>query len=230
MALRTETLADGITLVLGDCREFLDAVPPCFRVDATITDPPYGVGLKYGQFVDTPENVQAIVSAVIPKCITISKRCVLTCATRQQHFYPPPAWVLCWLNRAGAFTNPWGFTCWQPILVYGSDPFLERGLGSRPDVIEHSETAEVNGHPCPKPIRFWKKLMHRATFEGETVFDPFMGSGTTGVAAVRLGRKFTGIEIEPKYFDIACRRISDALKQPDFFIEKPKPLKQEELL
>jgi DNA modification methylase len=62
---------------------------------------------------------------------------------------------------------------------------------------------------------------------GETILDPFMGSGTTGVAAVKLGRKFIGIEIEPKYFDIACRRISEALKQPDMFIEAPKPAKQE---
>ena len=62
---------------------------------------------------------------------------------------------------------------------------------------------------------------------GETILDPFMGSGTTGVAAVKLGRKFIGIEIEPKYFDIACKRISDALKQPDMFIERPKPVKQE---
>ena len=54
-----------------------------------------------------------------------------------------------------------------------------------------------------------------------------MGSGTTGVAAVALGRKFTGIEIQQEYFDIACRRISEALKQPDMFIEKPKPAKQE---
>ena len=63
----------------------------------------------------------------------------------------------------------------------------------------------------------------------ETILDPFMGSGTTGVAAVKLGRKFIGIEIEPKYFDIACRRISEALKQPDMFIEKPKPAVQEAL-
>ena len=55
-----------------------------------------------------------------------------------------------------------------------------------------------------------------------------MGSGTTGVAAVKLGRKFIGIEIEPKYFDIACRRISEALKQPDLFIEKPKPIEREQ--
>lgn len=57
-----------------------------------------------------------------------------------------------------------------------------------------------------------------------------MGSGTTGVAAVKLGRKFIGIEIEPKYFDIACRRISEALKQPDMFIERPKPAKQDSML
>ena len=61
----------------------------------------------------------------------------------------------------------------------------------------------------------------------QTILDPFMGSGTTGVAAVKIGRKFIGIEIEPKYFDIACRRISEALKQPDFFIECPSPAKQE---
>ena len=54
-----------------------------------------------------------------------------------------------------------------------------------------------------------------------------MGSGTTGVAAVKMGRKFIGIEIEPKYFDVACRRISDALKQPDMFVAPPKPAKQE---
>jgi site-specific DNA-methyltransferase (adenine-specific)/modification methylase len=58
------------------------------------------------------------------------------------------------------------------------------------------------------------------------IFDPFMGSGTTGVAAVKLGRKFIGIEINTTYFDIGCRRISEALKQLDMFIEKPKPAEQ----
>lgn len=57
---------------------------------------------------------------------------------------------------------------------------------------------------------------------GGCVVDPFMGSGTTGVAAAATGRRFTGIEIDPSYFDIACRRISEALKQPDMFIETPK--------
>jgi site-specific DNA-methyltransferase (adenine-specific)/modification methylase len=57
-----------------------------------------------------------------------------------------------------------------------------------------------------------------------TILDPFMGSGTTGVAAMRLGRKFVGIEIEPRYFDIACRRIEDAQKQADMFM---KPVEED---
>jgi site-specific DNA-methyltransferase (adenine-specific) len=82
-------------------------------------------------------------------------------------------------------------------------------------------------HPCPKPAVYMDWLATFASLPGETILDPFMGSGTTGVAAVKLGRKFIGIEIEPKYFDIACKRISEALKQPDMFIERPKSAKQE---
>lgn len=62
--------------------------------------------------------------------------------------------------------------------------------------------------------------------DGHTILDPFMGSGTTGVACAKLGRRFIGIEIEPKYFDIACKRIEDAYKQPDLFIERPKPVQE----
>lgn len=62
------------------------------------------------------------------------------------------------------------------------------------------------------------------------IVDPFMGSGTTGVAAVKAGRKFTGIELEPTYFDLACRRIEAALKQPDMFVTPPQPMIQQELL
>jgi DNA modification methylase len=74
-------------------------------------------------------------------------------------------------------------------------------------------------------------MVNRVSFEGETVLDPFMGSGTTGVACVRLGRKFIGIELEPRYFDIACKRISDELRRPRLDLGEPvqKP-KQEALL
>jgi len=131
----------------------------------------------------------------------------LTCATRQIHLYPPTTWVLCWLNRAGSYANPWGFTCWQPILVYGPDPFLRRGLGSRPDVIEHSETAEKNGHPCPKPEGFWKKVLARVAMPGDSVFDPFMGSGTTLRVAKDAGMQAVGVELEERYCEIAANRM-----------------------
>jgi DNA modification methylase len=104
--------------------------------------------------------------------------------------------------------NPWGFTCWQPILAYGCDPFLEKSMGSRPDVIEHSETSEKNGHPCPKPLGFWKRVLERGSVSGEDiVLDPFMGSGTTLRACKDSGRRCVGIEIEEKYCEIAANRL-----------------------
>lgn len=87
-----------------------------------------------------------------------------------------------------------------------------------------------NLHPAIFPVDFASHLIRTFSDSGNIILDPFMGSGTTGVAAVKLGRKFIGIEIEPKYFDIACRRISETLKQPDMFIEQPKVSHQMTLL
>lgn len=85
----------------------------------------------------------------------------------------------------------------------------------------------IAAHPARFPVAFARELIAPFSDPGQIVCDPFMGSGTTGVAAVKLGREFIGIELEPTYFDIACRRISEALKQPDMFIAPPKPAKQE---
>ncbi len=74
-----------------------------------------------------------------------------------------------------------------------------------------------------------KWVLEQLPPDARTIIDPMMGSGTTGVAAVKLGHPFTGIEPVPKYFDISCRRIEQALRQPDLFIEKPKPPTQEKL-
>lgn len=196
----------GITIYHADCREVLSELP---KVDLVLTDPPYGIGLEYGTFVDTPENVRQVVSDVIPSCIGMSKRTLLTCGTRQQSMYPEPTWVMCWLNRAGAGMNPWGFTCWQPILCYGKDPYLENCKGSMSDVIEHSEASPKNGHPCPKPVKFWSKLLSRGSvLETDVVLDPFMGSGTTLEVAKQLGRRAIGIEIEERFCEIAAQRLS----------------------
>jgi site-specific DNA-methyltransferase (adenine-specific) len=78
---------------------------------------------------------------------------------------------------------------------------------------------EVGLHPTQKPVDLFLYLAETYTNTNDLVLDPFMGSGTTGVAAIRLGRRFIGIEIEPKYFDIARRRIEAELAQPDMFVE-----------
>jgi adenine-specific DNA-methyltransferase len=83
-------------------------------------------------------------------------------------------------------------------------------------------------HPTQKPISMMTHIVETSTRAGGSILDPFMGSGTTGVACVQLGRKFIGIELEPKYFDIACRRISDELKRPRLDLGEPvaKPVQE----
>jgi len=83
-------------------------------------------------------------------------------------------------------------------------------------------------HPTEKPLSLMSEIVTLFTTEGSIVCDPFAGSGTTGVASVKLGRRFVGIELDPKYFDIACKRIERALAEPDFFVERPAPAKQEQ--
>ena len=222
--MRVEQIG-AATLYCGDSR---DLIPTLTCVDAVITDPPYGVNLgsganssstktAYASFDDTPENVSAVCVPIIRSCVERFGRVALTPGVKNMFAYPKPSHVGSFFYPSGAGCNSWGFSCWQPIFYYGKDPF--GGKGSRPDSKESCESAEKNGHPCPKPIGQMKWLLNRASLPDETVLDPFMGSGTTGVAAVQMGRKFIGIEREPKYFDIACKRIEDAQRQGDFFVE-----------
>lgn len=77
-------------------------------------------------------------------------------------------------------------------------------------------------HPTEKPIPLMREILHDFTNPGETILDPFMGSGTTGVACAKMGRRFIGIELDRKYFDIACERITKAYAQGDMFVERPR--------
>ena len=97
-----------------------------------------------------------------------------------------------------------------------------------PAPVTWNSTSHGRAHPHEKPVALISALL--AKCPGKTILDPFMGSGSTGAACVQSGRRFIGIEIEPKYFDIACKRIEAATKQPDLFIEQPSPAKQLNLL
>jgi site-specific DNA-methyltransferase (adenine-specific) len=90
--------------------------------------------------------------------------------------------------------------------------------------------ADRPDHPCPKPLRLMQSLVSDYSDVGETILDPFMGSGTTGVACAKLGRSFIGIEMEEKYFEIACQRIRDALSQTDMFVPAVAALTQAKFL
>lgn len=101
--------------------------------------------------------------------------------------------------------------------------------GGRRNVFTHpcQPPDRTGEHPTEKPVSLMRDLVTLFSDFGQTICDPFMGSGTTGVACAKLGRKFIGIELEPKYFDIACRRIEEAYRQPRLFTEPaPKPVQQ----
>lgn len=113
----------------------------------------------------------------------------------------------------------------------GSGVSRWNGGGGKNYLIEpRSAQKSESEHPTEKPLALMLRILDLFTDPGELICDPFMGSGSTGVAAIKLGRGFVGIERDPKYFDIACRRLSDALARPDLFVAAPPKEKQESLL
>lgn len=100
--------------------------------------------------------------------------------------------------------------------------------GTVPNILAQMPPRERQ-HPNEKPIEIIEQLVRTHSSDTDTILDPFMGSGTTGVACAKLGRKFIGIELVPKYFDIACRRIEQAYAQPDMFIRQAPAAKQEKM-
>jgi site-specific DNA-methyltransferase (adenine-specific)/modification methylase len=220
------TIGDA-TLYLGDCREILPTLP---KVGAVVTDPPYGIGENsrkvasrgklatprdYGDFDWDREPIERGLVSLI------------RAASQWQiifggnFFELPPS--SCWLvwDKMGP-TNDFADCelAWTNLQrAVRRIRFLWNGMIRAEKDIERE-------HPTQKPIEVMRWCLGFIP-DARTILDPFMGSGTTGVAAIKLGRKFIGIEIEPKYFDIACRRIEEAARQPDLFIERPKPPVQE---
>jgi len=200
------------TLYLGDCREILPTLP---KVDAVITDPPYGIGFKYESHDDAPELWFGLMNKVIPLCKAIAPFVIMpSCQIKRLAWWyanHQPEWLVAWHKGSPGHVSTIGFNDWEPHVCWGRPNRPMHDYFSTPLVIDD------NGHPCVKPVRYSIWLVERCAPEGGTVIDPFMGSGTTGVACMNLGRKFIGIEIEPKYFDIACRRIEDAQRQQRMF-------------
>lgn len=221
--VRKEVLADGVECYLGDCLEVMLTLG---RFDAVVTDPPYGIGEDGGRFRDRKGGGHR----VLPKRGWDRSRpkaeiFPLICAA--------PVGSIIWGGNYFADLLPAskGWLYWDKLMGgdFADGELAWTSLDKALRKFTRCNKDHGKEHPTQKPVELmlWCiGFLPNAT----TILDPFMGSGTTGVAAVKLGRKFTGIEIDPEYFDIACRRIERALREPDLFIEPPKPARQEALL
>lgn len=208
----TKVVIGAATLYLADCREVL----PSLSFDAIITDPPYGIAGKWqggsgsgwgkadekkalrNAWDETPADVAALVACGKPTIIFGGN-----------HFTLPPN--RCWL-------------VWQkevnPALTLGDAELAWTNLDKPVKTFHHPRNKltgdKVPPHPTQKPVPLMEWCIKQAG-NPRTVLDPYMGSGTTGVACMNLGLAFVGVEIEPTYFDIACKRIEDAQRQQRMF-------------
>jgi site-specific DNA-methyltransferase (adenine-specific) len=210
----------GWTMYMGDSR---DVVPTIAGPYVLVTDPPYGVNLgdhlaakdrrrnrvlvkdAYNGFADTLENLRTSVVPCVEAALTVADRGAVFCAGTRIREFPEPSAVGGVYLPAGCGRSSWGFTNFAHVLFYGKAPDLEKG--ARPTGISSTETAESNGHPVPKPVGWMLWLVTLTSRVGDVVLDPFAGSATTGIAAMRAGRRFVGIERDPEYFRIACDRL-----------------------
>ena len=232
---RAEVIGECL-LLQGDC---LEVMPHLGRVDAVVTDPPYGIGFPYRSYEDTDENLQRLINGIMPLAREMSNRVIVTPGTTNVFKYPPSDWIGAWTWDTTTARGFWGWAQWQPILLYGKDVWpgtSSKGGLLKSDRIHFSggeakiSSADGGGHTCPKPEKFMVRLIARFSLMNELILDPVMGSGTTGVACVKEGRRFIGIELDPGYFDTACKRVAQAVAQPDLFIAPPQKPVQEQLI
>jgi DNA modification methylase len=224
-AERVEQLADDVILYLGDCREVL---PNIGQVDAVITDPPYNFstsssGVKHNMWGDVVNSAywfsamfQSYLAAIGP-----DRPGVIWQFLNWKTFIPlqKAAWdaglkfdsLMVWDKQ---WIGPGGPVGLRPsyelcaLIAVGGARLANRGL---PDIWRCQWASQrPNGHPAEKPVDLLERLIQETP--GQRVLDPFMGSGTTGVAAVKTGRGFVGIELDAAYFETSCRRISEALR------------------
>ncbi len=223
-----------VMLYLGDCLEIL---PRIGTVGAVVTDPPYGMNYRSGHSTDdlwvagdsisgdqdtSLRDAVAEWSAGCPCLMFGTWKIAKPQKTRQCLIWNPGGAL-----GMGALDLPWK-PDHQEIYVLGTGFLGARDSGS---VLSHAPVQSMakNGrlHPTEKPLSLMLDLCRKCP---GPILDPFMGSGTTGVACIKLGRRFIGIEKEEKYFDIACRRIEAAHKQPRLFREPIAAPTQEKMI
>jgi site-specific DNA-methyltransferase (adenine-specific) len=229
---RKEVLADGVEIWLGDCR---DVLPLIGRVDAVVTDPPYGMNLNtdYSGFNGWSGKGHAYERIVgdnepfDPKpFLEITPNCLFWGAQYFATKLPESGGWLVFNKRGDGAPSA---ICFGDCELAWANKKQSVRMFSQVWHGVSRWSSEGRHHPTQKSIGLMEWCIAQIG-NPQTILDPFMGSGTTGVACVNLGRKFIGIEREPKYFDIARRRISEALSRPRLPFDEPIKVKQEVLL
>lgn len=207
-----EDVKHGITIFCGDSRKILPKLPP---MASCVSDFPYAVDFSYDNYDDTPENLAELVDDLMPVLREKCKCILITPGVSNMWLYPEPDWVLCWSIPGGVGHTKWGFSCWQPILAYGKDPYLANRMGPRPDTFECNQAShKTTKHPCTKPVPVMQWMVMRSSIDtGDTIIDPCMGAGTAIIGAKNCGRKAIGIDKSPAY----CQMAVDRLNQESFF-------------
>ncbi len=226
-----ESKCGTVQLYLGDCLEVLPTLAPG-SVDCVVTDPPYGMSYVSGWRSVSHSMLANDDSAGI---LTWACDWARTNATHS-------AYLFCRWDNLQDITKPDSFITWiknnhgsgdlhhehgrktEGIAFYGGkNHFFPSG---RPADVVFADRVSTDRHPTEKPVELMEQVIE---WTDGAIVEPFLGSGTTGVAAVRLGRRFIGVEIDPDYFEIAKRRIQDELDKVAF-LEPPKRKRQRTLL
>jgi site-specific DNA-methyltransferase (adenine-specific) len=231
------------TLYLGDCRDSLGDT----RADLLVTDPPYRVtsggfggyegkleGGFGGWIKDSYDNNGAIVTCDLDWSDWLPVAFDALADDAHAYIFTndrniPEAWraaedagfqfhrLLPW-DKKTALPNRWYVqNCEFVIFMRKGKAFQINRCGTM--ALQSIFQRDQSDHPTEKPVPLLQLYIENSSQPRQLVLDPFMGSGSTGVAAIRSGRSFVGCEIEQKWFDIACKRIEDAQRQGDFFVD-----------
>jgi DNA modification methylase len=234
---RVECLADGVTLYLGDCRDILPTLAP---VDAIVTDPPYFLPVQTyvnARGSPAPKRMLGEISVLEGYFDALFAQIALNEGATYYVFCDAKSYPVFWKilfprckhvrlliwDKVVSF-NGYTWRHQHELIAWGECEGAPRLPTVDGDVIqERGVLQDDRSHPAEKPVGIISRLVEK-TKQRAVILDPFMGSGTTGIASVKCGRNFIGIEIESEYFDISCRRIAEALRQPDLFQPIRKPV------
>jgi DNA modification methylase len=213
----------SIELICGDCLVEMKKIPDK-SIDLVLTDPPYGIGFADWDNIDFFPFMENL---YIEFMRILKDRCIAFIWFPKKKIYQLEKLTfkfdvfICTKNFAQKRIYDVLIDCWVPILMFSNGKSRNvkcKGSGKNWFMINTANTSKNScrpkniGHPTPKDPDLCKYILRSASKQGETVLDPFMGSGTTGMACKELGRNFIGIEISPEYFKIAERRINNTVE------------------